>query len=152
MSVISKFMTRFSNDRKLRRIILIAAAAAVLLLVLSELLGGAGKTGEDITADKYAQQLGKNLTALVNKVEGAGKAEVIVTLDYGNQSASKSVFFSSVSAAAEYPPVCGVLILCEGGADPIVAERITKAVSVALNIGYNDIYIIELNGDLEGKI
>ena len=42
------------------------------------------------------------------------------------------------------PSISGVVIVCEGGDDPKVCEKLYKAVSTALNIPTSKIYVAEM--------
>ena len=48
-----------------------------------------------------------------------------------------------VTISIENPTITGVLIVCEGGDNSAVRERIYKAVSTSLNIGTNQIYVTQ---------
>ena len=41
------------------------------------------------------------------------------------------------------PQICGVVVVCDGGDDPLVAEKLVRTVKTALNIGSNRICVLK---------
>lgn len=95
------------------------------------------------TAADYATQLESRLTALISRVEGAGKTAVMVTLESGSESiyatdtdadgASTHVLLGSGRAdglveTVQTPQVLGVAVVCEGGGNAAVQNRVTALV------------------------
>lgn len=118
--------------------------------------------------EQYRRQTEKRLEELLEKVEGAGDVEVCVTVGTGqryvyaaegNVSSSenkheeekKYVIIGGGSDRApliekvETPEIIGAVILCQGGGDPAVAERMYKAASAALGIPTMNIFVTTMN-------
>ncbi len=114
--------------------------------------------------------LEQRLERLVSSIDGAGTAVVMVTLettsqrvyaeetrsetslDTGTDSRSESRLSErSVATAGSgrdaleksviQPKVRGVAVVCAGAADPVIKERVTKAVSGVLNIGVSQVCV-----------
>ncbi|MDE7289684.1 MAG: hypothetical protein K2N71_09335 [Oscillospiraceae bacterium] len=151
-----------------------AVAAGLLMIILilvSDFKGEEEKERSDAdvnvlsftSAELYADETEKRLCETLTEIEGVGKAKVMLTIT----STEEYVYAESVKSGASTtensyviidkgsqkealvkkinnPAISGVLIVCEGGDDPKVCERIYNAVSTALNIPTNKIYVAEM--------
>lgn len=136
-------------DEKQRVNLLVCTGLAglVLLGVTAWLPAGnstqSPQTVQTDTAADYATQLESRLTALISRVEGAGKTAVMVTLESGSESiyatdtdadgASTHVLLGSGRAdglveTVQMPQVLGVAVVCEGGGNAAVQNRVTALV------------------------
>ena len=139
--------------------------AGLLLLAVSSWLPADSSTQSaapaamtDSTAD-YAAELETRLTALISRVEGAGKTAVMVTLESGSESiyatdtdsdgSSTHVLLGSGGAdglveTVETPRVLGVAVVCEGGGSAAVQSRVTALVQALTGIGTNHITVAKM--------
>ena len=104
-------------------------------------------------------------------MEGAGDAQVLVTLDRsseqiyateerssartestGSDGESETTYFSvrgsdgseqALPLTELQPVIRGVVVVCPGGGDPAVAERITQAVTTALDISSARVCVVQ---------
>ena len=115
------------------------------------------------TAGAYTEELEASLTDLVSHIQGAGKAKVMVTVERGAEQVyaqeekrstqttqgsgsndSKETNYILVKDAdgsqralmvTEVQPVVkGVVVVCDGGENPTVQQRIIDAVTTALDV------------------
>lgn len=113
------------------------------------------------TSDDYSRQLEARLGELLSEISGVGRAEVIIIVDgseeyvfaedissesenndssYESKSQSKLVIIdksgekSALVKKVISPRVSGALVVCDGGGDISVRERVIKAVSAALDL------------------
>lgn len=143
------------------RLAVVFGALAMLLILLSELLPAKPKSVQttvrtsDTTA--YQEQLEHELQELIEQIDGAGTAMVMVTLESGEetiyatdtqsgqvQSQETHVFLEDGTALEQtvyLPQVCGVAVVCDGGGDVRVAARITELVRALLNLSANRICV-----------
>ena len=96
-------------------------------------------------------------------IEGVGKANVMLTLTSTEEYVyAETIKQGSDKSENDYviidkgsqkeallkkinnPVISGVVIVCEGGDDPRICERIYKAVSTALDISTGKIYVAEM--------
>ena len=99
------------------------------------------------------------LTALISRVEGAGKTAVMVTLESGSESiyatdtdsdgSSTHVLLGSggvdgLVETVETPRVLGVAVVCEGGGSAAVQSRVTALVQALTGIGTNHITVAKM--------
>ncbi len=115
------------------------------------------------SADIYAAGTEERLCTMLSEIEGVGKAKVMLTItsteEYvyaetqkksSSQSENSYVMIDNGSQKEALlkkinnPAISGVLIVCEGGDDPKVCEKVYIAVSTALNIPTNKIYVAEM--------
>ena len=149
-----------------------AGVLAIVLILISDLSGGNGKksaeTEKDIPvtfgySELYADSIDAKLCEILTSIEGVGKAQVMLTVssteEYvyaetvkrGTSQAENSYVIIDKGSQKEAlvkrvnnPSIKGVVIVCEGGDDPRVCEKIYKAVSTALDISTNKIYVAEM--------
>jgi stage III sporulation protein AG len=75
-------------------------------------------------------------------VEGAGKTRVLLTME---NSAEYVYLENGTTKTKEIQPrIRGVLVLCEGGNDPVTIGRVTEAVTKALDISTAKVCIEKL--------
>ena len=86
-------LQKILENEKWRKIIIIIGLAAIVLIFLSgffksEDSGSRGEVDAEqtvVSAEQYTQQLETSLTDLVSRIQGAGNAKVMVTLEKGTQ-------------------------------------------------------------------
>lgn len=149
-----------------------AAGAIMIILILVSDFSEEDKKSRDnaeiseigfASAEVYADGTEKRLREILMEIEGVGKAEVLLTIN----STEEYVYAETVKNGASQtengyviidkgsekealvkkinnPSISGVVIVCEGGDDPKVCEKLYKAVSTALNIPTNKIYVAEM--------
>lgn len=159
---------KLKKDKKSLMIILIGIAG-MLLIVLSEF------TGEVPTDDNTEKNpfiynsIGdrSELETLISKIDGAGKASVIITYECSKEN----IYARNLSENKEekgdkkteeyiivdegddetglivkeiYPKVAGVAIVCQGGDSPTVKNEITMLIKALYNISSNNISITKM--------
>lgn len=145
---------------------------AIVLILISDLSGGKDKKSEmskeNVSvafgySDVYADSMDTKLCEILTSIEGVGKAQVMLTVssteEYvyaetvkrGTSQAENSYVIIDKGSQKEAlvkkvnnPTIKGVVIVCEGGDDPRVCEKIYKAVSTALDISTSKIYVAEM--------
>lgn len=170
---INEFGVKLKDLTKNKQFLKCSVAAGViimLLILISDFSGNdasrAEFSNETITfeaSDIYAEDIEKRLCGIIEEIEGVGKANIMLTLtsteEYvyaetvkqgSSQSENDYVIIDKGSQKEALikkinnPAISGVVIVCEGGDDPRVCERIYKAVSTALDISTGKIYVAEM--------
>ncbi len=138
--------------------LLLLLALAILLLLFGGSVGKGqtqGTTDAEITerTEAYRRELEERLAALCAEVEGAGRVSVMITLDgtaravYATDTRGdgKSDYVVSggkgLLLSHAYPDVVGVAIVCDGGGNADVTDKLTRLSAAALGIGTNRIYV-----------
>lgn len=119
------------------------------------------------TPQEYRIRIQSELSAMLNRIAGVGKAEVLVTLQgseeyhYAQEGDSlitdeqvknKHTYVTIGGSAGKplvesvtHPPIIGVVVACEGGDRSTVQESVYHAVSVACGISTANIYVTKLD-------
>ncbi len=169
----NEYIQRFKELAK-RPVFLKAATAVgiivIVLILISDLSDNkkddSNHTNEEInfvTADAYASDMESQLKTVLMSIKGVGKADVMLTItsteEYiyaetvkkgTSQSETGYVIIDNGSQKEalvkkiKNPSIGGVVIVCEGGDDPRICEKIYRAVSTALNISTSKIYVTKM--------
>ena len=177
---LKKTFEYFKGDKG-RKILIIIGIVGIILILLSEFLPASSNNNtktQVFSSKQYTQDLENQLATLVSGIEGAGKTNVMVTLeDSGeyvyavqvnqNTDTTQDAQGSSVTqnqqtdqTEQQYiiiddsnggqkallqtqtePKVKGVVVVCEGGDDPVVVQRILDTITVALDIPSNQVCV-----------
>ena len=162
----------FSDKLSKKNIIIVIAVIGILCIALSEInFSGSEKkdaSNEENYAD-YVDSLNNELTELISSIDGVGDCRVMITLEQTDESvfakntdeSSQNGNFSKKSEYVLYenanndepilvkryfPKVYGVVIVCQGGDDTAVRERVISSVSALYDIPYSKISVSKLNG------
>lgn len=180
MKKLPKLSEKLKKDKKL----LLTVAAGILgivFIVISEFIPKSSykkaETGEQNknTVSSYEETLEKRLESIISSVDGAGRVQVMVTLDTseqtqyakdekensksGDKSSEKSYEKkyvltdddSGVVLKTTEPEVRGVIVVCDGGDNAAVKNGITSAVRAALSVDSNKITVLK-NEKFGGKM
>ena len=128
--MLKKWLEKLGGDKS-RRLIVIVGFVGMGLILLSHFWPQSG-TSASVSADvTYASELETRLTSLVAGVEGVGECRVMITLESGTEY----VYTTQTMLVTEVlPKVRGVVVVCDGGNDPSVCERVSEVITTALNI------------------
>lgn len=168
---LNKIKDIFKRDKKLF-LIFILAVIGIVLLLLSEFFdnNSIGKEKESVpSGNDYVTMIENKLSEIVSSVDGAGKVDVMVTIETGEENVyarqvktdeEKNDNKSSSDYEYEYiviktgsstesgmllkviePNIRGVAIVCDGGDNAAVRENIINIVSAVLDIKTNKISV-----------
>lgn len=119
----------FEGDKKYT-LIIIVGAAVILFLALIPIGGEQSGTGNSLTGEelsRYEQALEKRLTAILSEIENIGEINVMISLD----TSARTEYGKNADMLLEtqMPKVRGVIVVCSGGDDIIVQEKVIRAVT-----------------------
>ena len=160
----AKLHTALADEKQRVNLLVCTGLAGLVLLGVTAWLPAGNSTQspqtvQTDTAADYAPQLESRLTALISRVEGAGKTAVMVTLESGSESiyatdtdadgASTHVLLGSGRAdglveTVQTPQVLGVAVVCEGGGNAAVQNRVTALVETLTGVGANHITVAKM--------
>ncbi len=100
------------------------------------------KSISDFSPTEYATTLEKKLETVLNKIEGAGKTSVVVTVASGMESVPYQKEDGTILQSGgkvvilkeNYPAVVGVVIVCEGAGSYATKMQVTGAACALLNV------------------
>jgi stage III sporulation protein AG len=127
---IKKISELLKSDKAVKIIVAIGFAL-ILLILFSELFSfGSGSSGTAqvsaaVDADTYARQLETQLVAIVGEIRGVGRVRVMVTLEDLDER-----------------KVRGVAVVCEGGEDVFVKQKVVETVSKVLGISTAKVSVV----------
>lgn len=171
-----KLKALFKSEKRVR-ILALLGVLGILLLCLSEFLPHTRTAQKEDTAktqidvNDFCAQTEKKLSELIAQVEGAGRVQVMLTIESSDEKIyaadeksnaktdgdaeqksydSQYVLVDGASGdtgmllKTNAPKVKGVIIVCDGGENPAVANQITNAVSAALGVGANRVSVLKM--------
>lgn len=132
---------------KVRNIIVIAGIVGIALIFLSSYIdfGSAfvKREDEEFSVKTYSTEIESDLQSVISSIEGAGQTRVLLTME---NSIEYVYLDNSTTKTKEIEPLIrGVLVVCEGGDNPVVVERITLAVTKALDISTAKVCVTKLS-------
>ena len=153
-----KLKDLFSKLSPTAKVLLLLAALALGLALL--LFGGGDESEgnslpDEISTEEYAAELERKISELCLQVEGVSNVTVAVSLSggfeyvYATDSSGRPVTVGSGSSASgiilkrKTPEIAGIGIVCSGGGDPNVKNRLVSLISAAYGVGSNRIFVTE---------
>ena len=164
-------MTFLSGDSKRIKIIVAIGLIGIILIFASNLFESDKKettsTDTGMSYEEYTNQLEKRLKSLISSIDGVGECEVMITLENTTESVyatdveiknndnsidqnDKYVIYDSEKGETpvlikEYlPKVQGVTIVCSGGENTAVKEKIIQSVTSLFNIPTNRVSVSKI--------
>ena len=94
------------------------------------------------SVEEYSKELNGKLLEIVSQIDGVGEAKIFLTMD----NSGENVYLSNSDTKTKSiePTVRGVVIVCEGGDDAIVVNRVLSAVTKSLSISTDKVCITKL--------
>lgn len=140
-------LKKLMDNGNIRRFIIIAGIVGIALIFLSSYIDTdawqSGKKDEEFSVTTYSTEIENNLQSVISKIQGAGETQVLLTME---NSVEYVYLDDSTTKTKEIEPIIrGVLVVCEGGDDPVVVERISEAVTKALDISAAKVCITKLS-------
>lgn len=166
-----KMMELLKNSDSRIKIFVIIGLIGIMLIVSSEMLPKHEKSDEQDSKNysQYADELEKKTEKIISSIDGVGECNVMLTLASSNeyiyaQNSENKIDNSSNSQKNEYvlydgangdepllvkeyfPSVYGVVVVCSGGENVLVKERVINTVSSLYNIPTSRISVNKLKG------
>lgn len=162
--------TRWLSKDKTMRLLLWVGVAGILLIGLSELFPSCSQAEPSVvslTEHQVEQALEQRITDLLRQVEGVGVCRVMVTLEsdartvYAADTVSSTGADGSVSYSEDYltvetatgpvgllitrlqPTVKGVAVVCAGGGNAAVQQRVMQVVTTAFHISQRRVCVVQ---------
>lgn len=135
---------KISKNVKWQRVIIAAGIIGIALIFLSNYIDtDSGREDDKFSVTTYSTKIESDLESVIGKIQGAGKTNVLLTME---NSVEYVYLGDSTTKTKEIQPhIRGVLVVCEGGDEPVVVERVTDAVCKALNISTAKVCVTKLS-------
>lgn len=170
-----KLIQKFKSDKKLL-IIVAVGVIGMALIFLSEIKPTQkqqlleSKTSEAVS---YEETVERKLKKIVESIDGAGTAEVMIVFssskesvfakdtdedvengETGDSKKTKNKYIivendgdeNGLLTKAVYPAVNGVAIVCDGAGDSVIKQRIIETVSALFDINSKNISVVRKAG------
>ena len=132
-----KRFSEWLSDKRVIRIAVIVGIIAIILIALTNVIDFSPDEQEQ--AEAYAARTEERLLEIVSQISGVGEVKIFLTMDNSGENVYlKNTDTKTVSIE---PKVRGVVIVCDGGDDPMVVSRVLDAVTKALNISSDKVCI-----------
>lgn len=128
-------------------IVVLAVACGILLMYLGGANGGSPDASVPATIEMRTREIEQKIKTLCESTKGAGETTVAVTLESSGEKVYSAFAGAGLSGddpvclSETAPQIKGVGIVCEGGGDPVVAERLISLISAAWNVPTSRIYV-----------
>lgn len=169
-SKIKSYVEKFKQSKHKERLLIVACIFGVVLILLSEikLPATASKKSAQTDYQQYISILEDKTESIISSIDGVGKCKVMITLqetdeNFYAQNLDENTNSGYISKKSEYvlyednnndspvlikqsfPKVMGVAVVCQGGNDANVKEKIISAVSSLFGISTAKISVSKLN-------
>lgn len=133
-----KRLRELTTDKRFVKAAVIIGISAIILIMLTSFVDIA-PADNGKTAEEYAAKTEDRLLEIVSRISGVGEAEIFLTMDNGGENVYLKN--SDQKTVSIEPKVRGVVVVCEGGDDPMVKSRVLEAVTKALSISSDKVCI-----------
>lgn len=164
---------KFSGIRNYKVLVVLGFVGMMLILLPELFGDKENDAAPDISSyqsSDYAEYTERQVEKILSQIEGVGKVNVMLTVEgteeyiYALES-KESVSSDSESSNSQIeqkyifehkdgdknalvktiinPTISGVVVVCEGGGDSVVREKVFEAVSVSLNVPVNRICVAQ---------
>ena len=130
------------DNPKFVKISVIVAVIAMFLIFISSYIDFSSLGGQQST-EEYCAYLEQNLNSIITQIDGVGEAKIFLTLD--NNGENVYLDNSDTKTKSITPVVRGVVIVCDGGDDPLIVARVMSAVTKSLDISSDKVCITKLS-------
>lgn len=132
-----KKLSKWLSDKRVVKAAVIIGATAVLLIGLTSVIDFSD-SGRN-RSDQYASRTEADLLEIISHISGVGEAKIFLTMD--NDGENVYLKNTDTKTVSIEPKVRGVVVVCDGGDDPIIVARVLDAVTKALNISSDKVCI-----------
>lgn len=156
------------SGNNLKNLIIFAGILGIALIFLSSFMGKKSEEPETpvtetkTTAEDYAKKLEEDLEKIISDISGAGKTNILITIDreietvyqtdidtttkadgessqYSNKSSTvlirgKNSTEEPIKVTEIMPKIKGVLVVCEGADSSVVKQNIIESVRTVLGV------------------
>lgn len=170
---IKDYINKLSNgDNRKIKVIVAIGLIGIILIFASEIFTGSDKSAENSSNDvfdyeQYTASLESKLEDVISSIDGVGECKIMITLENTNESvyATNNELKSddnSVNQKDEYvlyetengetpvlikeymPQVQGVTVICDGGDNRQIQEKIINSVTALFNISASRVSVSKI--------
>ncbi len=135
-------INKIIDNPKFIKIAIIVGISAIALIFISGFLDFSDLKSKQ-NNEEYCKTLEQKLLSVITQIEGVGEAKIFLTMD--NNGEDVYVDNSDRQTKSITPVVRGVVVVCDGGDNPVVINRVMSAVTKSLNISTNKVCVTKLS-------
>lgn len=135
-------LKKLLDNPKTMKIVTLSGVVAIVLIFLSSYID-VSSFSRNVNSEEYCATLEENLLSVVTQIEGVGNAKIFLTMD--NDGENVYLNNSDTKTQSITPLVRGVVIVCDGGDNPVVVSRVMSAVTKSLDISTNKVCVTKLS-------
>lgn len=159
-----KALEKLKKDKKILIILLLGISGMAIIMLIPTKEETKNNTSQSIVRDYDNVNIEYEIKELIESIKGAGEARVYITYEsdsenvYAVNTDEKSdggeIHFKSEYVITDdetgiilkvlYPKVRGVAVVCKGGSDPVVKEKIYSVLSALFDISTNKISVADM--------
>lgn len=141
-----KELKELLRNEKSLKIILIAGLFLIIIIAFSGFSTGKTEKKDKMFFDynrqsEYEQALEKKLSSVLSEINGIGNIDIMITLDTSEENRFDDKEDELVCVRT--PSVRGVIVVCDGGDNIIIREKVISAVSAAFGISTTRVSVIK---------
>ncbi len=136
-------LKKIIDNPKFTKIAIIIGLSAIVLIFISSYIDFSFMSDSSDKIDEYRIELEERLLSVITQIQGVGQAKIFLTMDNDGEN----VFLNNSDTKVESitPTVRGVVVVCEGGDDPVVISRVLSAITSSLDISSDKVCITKLS-------
>lgn len=137
-----KAVSSLLKKDKTAKIIVFAGIAVLIVFFFAEISALFGNKTDDKENNSIISaeiSIEKRLAEILSQIDGVGKINIMLTLEGSEESI---IGERSIVTGLSSPYVRGVVIVCDGGGNVIVKQKLVEAVSAVLGISSARISVV----------
>ena len=161
---VSRILKKLSKDKKTLIILLCGIAGMIIIMLVPTDKNTEEADSWEVVSDYGYDDIQNEVKDLVESIKGAGEAKVFITYESDSEnvyavntdekSDGSEIHFKSEYVITDdetgiiikvlYPKVRGVAVICKGGNDPVVKEKIYSVISALFDVSTNKISVADM--------
>ncbi len=137
------------EKENVKKIIIIIGLSGIALIFISSFFDlGSANTGAEsaFSVDSYCEKLQNQLQNVISSIEGVGRADILLTIENSAEVVYEEK--SEYQTKQIEPKIRGVVVVCDGGSDPVVVQRVIRALQSVLDISASKICVAQLSDNI----
>ncbi len=131
------FADLISDKRVIRAAVIIGLSAIAILGITTFFSKSEDRSPE--LSKAYAEETEQRLLEIIGRIDGVGHAEIFLTME----NSGENIYLKNTDkkTLSIEPRVRGIVIVCDGGDDPLVISHVMEAVTKSLCISSDKVCI-----------
>lgn len=140
-------MEKLLKKEFIKKVIVILGIVGIVLIFVSTLVESDTQkdtNNNEITSTKsYCVKLQTELENIISYIDGVGRTKILLTIDTSSEIVYQDK--SENQTKQLEPKIRGVIVVCDGGDNPIVVQNVINALKSVLDIPASKISVSKLS-------